>query len=111
MKTEIDSFSDDLILTFKNGNIVLVPFLGENKNGTRCSTKNEYDNYYFLDYNELKSEDNNSNIFDECNIKNERKENETFKFTSKLSFNWKNNIKNFKSKQFNKYNKSKKYHY
>ena len=95
MKTEIDSFSDDLILTFKNGNIVLVPFLGENKNGTRCSTKNEYDNYYFL----------------ECNIKNERKENETFKFTSKLSFNWKNNIKNFKSKQFNKYNKSKKYHY
>ena len=73
MKTEIDSFSDDLILTIKNGNIVLVLFLGENKNGTRCSTKNEYDNYYFLDYNELKSEDNNSNIFDECNIKNERK--------------------------------------
>ena len=110
MKTDIDSYSDVLILTIKNGNIILVPFFSEKGNQTKISSKNEYDYFYNCDNNESKSEDINTNFFDENDIKNERKDNETFKFKSKLSYNWKNNIKNFKSKQFNKYNKSKKHH-
>ena len=109
MKTDIDSYSDVLILTIKNGNVILVPFL--NNNEITFSSKNKYDNIYYLNYNETKSEDSYSNSFEEYNINNERKRNETFKFTSKLSFNWQNSIKKFKSIQFKKYNKLKKYYY
>ena len=69
MKTDIDSYSDVLILTIKNGNIILVPFLSEKGNQTKISSKNEYDYFYNCDYNESKSEDINTNFFDENDIK------------------------------------------
>ena len=67
----------------------LVPFLGENNNEITSSSKNEYDKIYYLDYNENKSEDTKSNFYlKNLWINNEIKRNETFKFKSKLTFNW-----------------------
>ena len=107
-----DLYKNVLVLTIKNGNIVLLPYTGEYDKETTLSSKNEYDSFNSSNDEDYKYLNNNIYICNWLNCNNQNNGNRNLLlFTSKLNNNWKNNIKTIKINQLNEYKKKLKVYY